>query len=81
MARAQSLADLLQRADTVSRLGAPSDTFRDKVRFLRAEAARASRDGNAIRISAFLFTVHLTESRAAGEARKRADEAARRSSE
>jgi probable F420-dependent oxidoreductase len=45
-----------------------SDTFRDKVRFLRAEAARAGRDGNAIRISAVLFTVHLTESRAAGEA-------------
>jgi len=45
-----------------------SDTFRDKVRFLRAEASRAGRDGNALRISAVLFTVQLTESRAAGAA-------------
>jgi len=45
-----------------------SDTFRDKVRFLRSEATRAGRDGNAIRISAVLFTVQLTDSRAAGAA-------------
>ena len=44
------------------------ETFREKVRFLRAEAARAGRDGSAIRISAVLFTVQLTESRAAAEA-------------
>jgi probable F420-dependent oxidoreductase len=40
------------------------DTYREKVRFLRAEADRAGRDGGAIRISAMLFTVQLTESRA-----------------
>lgn len=40
------------------------DTFRRKVDFLRAEATRAGRDGNAIRISALIFTAQLTESRA-----------------
>ncbi len=44
------------------------ETFRQKVDFLRAEAARAGRDGDAIRISALLFTVQLTASRAAAEA-------------
>jgi probable F420-dependent oxidoreductase len=40
------------------------DTFREKLRFLRAEAERAGRDGRLIRISALLYTVQLTESRA-----------------
>jgi len=43
------------------------DTYREKVRFLRAEADRAGRDGQAIRISAMLFTVQITDSRAASE--------------
>src|SRR5262245_19820191 len=44
------------------------DTYREKVRFLRAEANRAGRDGKAIRISGMLFTMQLTDSRAAAEA-------------
>jgi len=44
------------------------ETFKQKVDFLRAEADRAGRDGSAIRISAALFTVQLTESRAQAEA-------------
>jgi probable F420-dependent oxidoreductase len=43
-------------------------TFRDKVGFLRAEAKRAGRDGGAIRVSGALFTVQLTDSRAAAHA-------------
>src|SRR5262249_17322912 len=38
---------------------------RDKVRFVRAEAARHGRDGAAIRISAVIFTAMLTDSPAA----------------
>jgi probable F420-dependent oxidoreductase len=44
------------------------DTYREKVRFLRAEADRAGRDGKAIRISGMLFTMQLTDSRAAAGA-------------
>jgi probable F420-dependent oxidoreductase len=40
-------------------------TFRDKVRFVRDEAARAGRDPKSIRLSSMLFTVQLTDSRAA----------------
>ena len=38
------------------------EAFRAKVRFLREEAARHGRDGNAIRISNVAFTTMLTES-------------------
>ncbi len=44
------------------------DTFRKKVDFLRAEAARAGRAGTAIRMSALIFTAQLTESRAEAQA-------------
>ncbi|HJQ84848.1 MAG TPA: LLM class flavin-dependent oxidoreductase, partial [Candidatus Binatia bacterium] len=40
-------------------------SFREKVAFLRAEAARHGRDGKAIAISQALFTVLLTDSPAA----------------
>ena len=43
-------------------------SFRQKVDFLRTEAAHAGRDGASIRISAMLFTVQLTASRAEAEA-------------
>jgi len=42
-------------------------TFRSKVSFLRAEAQRAGRDAKAVRVSGALFTVLLTESRAAAQ--------------
>jgi probable F420-dependent oxidoreductase len=38
-------------------------TFREKARFVREEAARAGRDPKAIKLSAMLFTVQLTDSR------------------
>jgi probable F420-dependent oxidoreductase len=38
------------------------ETFRAKVRFLREEAARHGRDGNAIRISNVAFTTMITDS-------------------
>lgn len=44
------------------------DAFRDKVRFLRAEAAQAGRDGKAIRISAMIATAQITASRADADA-------------
>lgn len=40
------------------------EAFREKVRFLRAEATRAGRDGAAIRMSAMIATVQITASRA-----------------
>jgi len=43
------------------------ESYREKVRFLRAEATRAGRDAQAIRISGMLFTMQLTESRAAAQ--------------
>ncbi len=43
-------------------------TFREKVQFVRDEAARAGRDPAAIRASSMLFTVQLAESRASAEA-------------
>jgi probable F420-dependent oxidoreductase len=44
------------------------DSFTSKVRFLREEAARHGREGNAIRISNMIFTVILTDSPAATRA-------------
>lgn len=43
-------------------------TFKEKVNFLRVEAERAGRNPRAIRISAALFTVQLTDSRDAARA-------------
>jgi probable F420-dependent oxidoreductase len=39
-------------------------TFREKVRFVRDEAAAAGRAPNAVRISSMIFTVQITDSRA-----------------
>ncbi len=44
------------------------DAFADKVRFVRAEAARHGRDGGAIRISNVIFNLMLTDSPAATRA-------------
>jgi probable F420-dependent oxidoreductase len=41
------------------------ETFQEKVRFLRSEAKRHGRDGNAIRISQVAFTAAVTDSPAA----------------
>ena len=44
------------------------EAFREKIVFLRDEAARAGRDGAAIRISAMIFTAQITDSRAEADA-------------
>ncbi len=42
-----------------------NDSFRDKIRFLRAEAQKHGRDGRAIRISNVIFSTIITDSAAA----------------
>ena len=44
-----------------------NDSFREKIRFLRAEAQKHGRDGQAIRISNAIFSAIITESAAAAQ--------------
>ena len=76
-ARHADIANIILEAGSVGRLKLANfakvtdDLYKEKIRFLRDEARRQGRDPKAIRISSAIFSVTLTESRAATEASAR----------